>query len=259
MPLHVIYTIYVILGISLAVSMTMTYLVCVTKDTHSFYGLVQDCSNSIAHALDLLQSFTTISICVYIYVCLLLINNENQCSFSTSQCVTKLDVLPSLAFSGSFVIFISYFFNRYEYTFPILHIYIYTYIYNNPYGNCANKLNPVLLTVRCMYGSGLFWTTQDNARRDKARQDVALRQPDMTKRVSLVLKNTVHALLVNKRWPARLATGFSFDLQHNYFLSYITYCYLYCLYDGAGNKHISCIVICIVCMTVLEINIYHVL
>ena len=40
-----------------------------------------------------------------------------------------------------------------------------------------------------------FLATQDQATQDKARQGPVLRQPDETRRVSLVLKNTVYELI----------------------------------------------------------------
>ena len=83
------------------------------------------------------------------------------------------------------------FLSCYEYPFHTLHN------YNIPQGHFANQLQVALLASFSMYGSDIFWTVQDKARRYNTRQDIALRQPDKTIMVSpgfekiLYLKNYI--------------------------------------------------------------------
>ena len=85
-------------------------------------------------------------------------------------------VFPRLALGHSQFLIFHIFFNKFEYPFDNLH--------STLPGHCAKQL----LTVRSMYGNGLFWGIQGNARPDKARQCVALRQLDKTRWMSLFKK-----------------------------------------------------------------------
>ena len=93
--------------------------------------------------------------------------------FSGCRLVLSCLVMSRLAYEVLLIFNISHFFpNKHEYPLHTLHI------YNIPQRRCANQLQSVLLTVTSMYGSDLFSAIKDQARREKTRQCVALRQLD---------------------------------------------------------------------------------